>query len=176
MQRPMSVLGIGELLWDLFPDGPRLGGAPFNVTANLRRLGHPAAFVTAVGNDDLGRAAMAAAAGLGIDTDFVAVSPDLPTGTVDVVSDARLGHRFEIGSPAAYESLDPSGDVASRVEAWGPQALVFGTLAQRAAGTLALTRRVAAGAAATPRLYDINLRMAAGHRSWCSTSSRSRRS
>ena len=158
MQRRMSVLGIGELLWDLFPDGPRLGGAPFNVTANLRRLGHPAAFVTAVGDDDLGRAAMAAAAALGIDTDFVSVSPDLPTGTVNVVPDARMGHRFEIGSPAAYESLDPGGDVASRVAAWGPQASVFGTLAQRTPGTLALTRHLAAGDAAMARLYDVNLR------------------
>jgi sugar/nucleoside kinase (ribokinase family) len=47
------VLGIGELLWDLFPDGPRLGGAPFNVVANLRRFGDRAAFVTAVGDDAL---------------------------------------------------------------------------------------------------------------------------
>lgn len=158
MQQPMRVLGIGELLWDLFPDGPRLGGAPFNVTANLRRLGHPAAFVTAVGDDDLGRSAMAAAEGLGIETDFVAVLPDLPTGTANVVPDARMGHRFEIGSPAAYESLDPGGEVASRVAAWGPRASVFGTLAQRTPGTLALTRLLAAGDAAMARLYDVNLR------------------
>jgi hypothetical protein len=52
-------LGIGELLWDLLPTGRRLGGAPFNVVAHLRRLGHAAALFSAVGDDELGRAAMA---------------------------------------------------------------------------------------------------------------------
>jgi fructokinase len=158
MQRPMRVLGIGELLWDLFADGPRLGGAPFNVIANLRRLGYPAAFVTAVGDDDLGRAAVATAANLHIDTRFISVSVELPTGTVTVVPDERLGHRFEIGSPAAYEVLDPDGDVATRVDDWAPQALIFGTLAQRTPSTLALTQRVAAAVGSGPSLYDVNLR------------------
>jgi fructokinase len=158
MQRPMRVLGIGELLWDLFPDGPRLGGAPFNVIADLRRLGHPAAFVTAVGDDDLGRAALAAAADFDIDTRFISVAADLPTGTVDVVPDERLGHRFQIASPAAYEALDRDGEAAARVADWAPQALAFGTLAQRSPATLALTRGIAAALGTAPRLYDVNLR------------------
>ena len=156
---PARVLGIGELLWDLFPDGRRLGGAPFNVTANLRRLGHPGAFLTAVGDDELGREAIAAAEDRAIDTSFMGVSSDLPTGTVAVVPDARLGHRFAIGSPAAYEALHVVDDAAGRIEAWGPGAVVFGTLAQRFPATLALTRRIVTAGAPATALYDVNLRV-----------------
>ena len=91
----VEVLGVGELLWDLFLDGPRLGGAPFNVTANLRRLGHRAAFVTAVGDDDLGRRALTAADQLGVEATFISKALDLPTGTVDVAPDPASGHRCD---------------------------------------------------------------------------------
>lgn len=152
------VLGIGELLWDLFPDGPRLGGAPFNVIANLRRLGHPAALVTAVGDDHLGRDALAAADALGVEATFVSVALDLPTGTVAVAPDPVTGHRFTIASPAAYESIGDGDALIGRLAAWDPDALVCGTLAQRFAGVRELTQRVAAEIRPGYRLYDVNLR------------------
>jgi fructokinase len=152
------VLGIGELLWDLFPDGPRLGGAPFNVTANLARLGHDAAFVTAVGDDELGRAALAAVDALGVEATFISVALDLPTGTVAVSPDTTEGPTFLIGSPAAYESMGDGDALVARVASWRPEALVFGTLAQRFPGARTLTGRIATGIAPRHRLYDVNLR------------------
>jgi fructokinase len=152
------ILGIGELLWDLFPHGPRLGGAPFNVVTNLRRLGHPAAFVSAVGDDELGRAAVAAADALDVDATFIAVSPDLPTGTVEVIPDPVEGHRFVIGSPAAYESIGDGEALIARIADWRPDALVYGTLAQRFAGVSELTGQVCLGVAPEHRLYDVNQR------------------
>jgi fructokinase len=152
------VIGIGELLWDLFPYGPRLGGAPFNAIANLRRLGHTAAFLTAVGADALGRAALTAVDDLRVDATFIATALDLPTGTVDVVTDPGGGHRFVIGSPAAYESIGDGDALVARVGAWGPDALIFGTLAQRFDSVRALTRRLAREVAPRHRLYDVNLR------------------
>jgi fructokinase len=152
------VLGIGELLWDLFPDGPRLGGAPFNVVANMRRLNHPAAFVTAVGDDELGRSAVAAVGELGVDTTFISVAPDLPTGTVAVTPDPVEGHRFTIGSPAAYESIGGSGTLVTRLLDLVPEALVYGTLAQRSPAVRGLTHRVATEIRPVNRLYDVNLR------------------
>lgn len=152
------VLGIGELLWDLFPDGPRLGGAPFNVIANLRRLGHTGGLVSAVGDDELGRAALAEADGLGVDVTFVTTAPGLPTGTVAVTPDRLTGHRFDIRSPAAYESIGDGDALLARLAGWRSDALVFGTLAQRSAGVRELTRRVATEIRPAHRLYDVNLR------------------
>jgi len=152
------VLGIGELLWDLFPDGPRLGGAPFNVVANMRRLSHPAAFVTAVGDDELGRSAVAAVGELGVDTTFISVAPDLPTGTVAVTPDPVEGHRFTIGSPAAYASIGDADTLVTRLLDLVPEALVYGTLAQRSPAVRELTHRVATEIRPVNRLYDVNLR------------------
>lgn len=152
------VLGIGELLWDLFPDGPRLGGAPFNVVANMRRLSHSAAFVTAVGDDELGRSAVAAVDELGVDTTFISVAPDLPTGTVAVTPDPVEGHRFTIGSPAAYASIGDADTLVTRLLDLVPEALVYGTLAQRSPAVRELTHRVATEIRPVKRLYDVNLR------------------
>src|SRR2546425_7587563 len=86
--RPLRarVVGIGEVLWDLLPDGPRLGGAPCNVLVHLARLGHRAAYVTAVGEDELGVAARRELETLGLDTSLVATS-HLRTGRAEVVVD-----------------------------------------------------------------------------------------
>jgi len=154
----VRIIGVGELLWDLFPDGPRLGGAPFNVIANLRRLGHRVAFVTAIGDDRLGRAALAAADDLGVDATFISTALDLPTGTVEVTPDPVEGHRFAIRSPAAYESIGDGDALVARIRTWGPGALVYGTLAQRSDGVRELNRRIASEVRPAYRLYDVNLR------------------
>ena len=50
------IVGIGELLWDVYPDDRKVaGGAPFNFAFHCHQLGHPAVIVSRVGNDDLGR-------------------------------------------------------------------------------------------------------------------------
>ena len=60
IQRPL-VIGIGEILWDIFPDGARFGGAPANFACSVASLGEKAvdvAMVSAVGFDDLGQQAI----------------------------------------------------------------------------------------------------------------------
>ena len=49
------ILSIGEILYDVFPDQRRLGGAPFNFAFHLKRLGFPVRFVSRVGGDEAGR-------------------------------------------------------------------------------------------------------------------------
>ena len=88
----------------------------------------------------------------------MATSRELPTGTATVVRDAAGGHRFEITTPVAYESIAGSDGVFRRLETWAPDAIAFGTLAQRFAGTRDLTGRVAAEPGPRERLYDVNLR------------------
>ncbi len=49
------VVGLGEVLWDLLPEGPQLGGAPANFAHHAHALGARATVVTRVGNDAWGR-------------------------------------------------------------------------------------------------------------------------
>jgi fructokinase len=154
---PDWVLGIGEILWDLLPDGPRLGGAPFNVVAHLHRLGHEAAFLTAVGDDDLGHRAMAAMTEAGISTALVRMS-SRPTGTAGVELDAGGHPAFVIHSPVAYERATLGEPALARIRRVPPSAVVFGTLAQRAPAVRAATRAVLEAGPSALRVYDVNLR------------------
>jgi fructokinase len=154
----MQVVGIGELLWDLLPDGPRLGGAPCNVLVNLVRLGHQATYITAVGNDKRGRDALVQLNALGVDSSFVATLDGQTTGTACVDLDADGVPAFEIVRPAAYDALELSAADVARIVRSDPGALVFGTLAQQTAGVRASTRLVASACAGAMPFYDVNLR------------------
>lgn len=154
--RASRVTGIGELVWDLLPTGPRLGGAPFNTIAHLARFGWAVEYVTAVGQDDLGRRALEEIRRIGVSASLVQFS-DRPTGVVRVDLDAAGVPAYEIVSPAAYEAIVPlvgeALDLASRVDV-----LVFGTLAQRFPGAREATRGIVEGSGGAVRLYDVNLR------------------
>lgn len=148
------AVGIGELLWDLLPSGPRLGGAPFNVIAHLAKFGLATSYVTAVGEDALGRRALAEVADLRVSAAGVEVN-EAPTGTVRVTIDVDGTPTYEIVSPAAYEAAGRSG--TRRIGA-GADLLVFGTLAMRFPAPRAALDELIEAAPAAERLYDVNLR------------------
>jgi fructokinase len=153
--RRCSVVGIGEILWDMLPDGPRLGGAPFNATVHLRRFGCDATYVGAVGRDELGRRAIEEASRLGVDTSLIDVN-EHPTGVVRVQLDPQGVPEYEIVSPAAYEAREPLRPNLAIDDAF--DLVVFGTLAQRFDGVRAATRQIVDAGRGAARLYDVNLR------------------
>ena len=69
---PSLIVGIGELLWDVYPDGRTVaGGAPFNFAYHCHNLGHRAVMVSAVGNDDLGRELRERVRELGLTDEYI---------------------------------------------------------------------------------------------------------
>src|ERR1035441_5482450 len=101
----MTILSIGEILWDVFPDTVRLGGAPFNFAVHAHRLGHRVVFLSAAGDEERGRVALERAAALGLTTEFMEVAAGQPTGSVSVRLDAEGHPDFTIHRPAAYDCL-----------------------------------------------------------------------
>src|SRR5262249_8758171 len=100
MARRATVIGIGEVLWDVFPDGPRFGGAPANFAcsvAELARDGIDVYAAGAVGGDDLGRRAIEALYGHSVDAGCVAVV-GRSTGQVLVRLDAAGLASYEIAA------------------------------------------------------------------------------
>jgi len=150
----MRAIGIGELLWDLLPTGPRLGGAPFNVIAHLGRLGCETGYFTAVGEDELGTQALDEVRRLNVSASFVQ-TVSVSTGVARVRLNAYGVPDYDIVSPAAYEALS-AVESMSAVGAF--DILVFGTLAQRSEGTALTTRWLAEAQPLAVRLYDLNLR------------------
>lgn len=154
--RGKVVVGLGEFLWDLLPEGPRLGGAPANFAVMAGRLGNRAVIASRVGQDALGAEAREKLAELPVESGWVQTDRELPTGTVTVVLE-RGEPEYTIHQPVAWDRLELSP--AWRELAASADAVCWGTLGQRSAaaretiqGFLASTRRDCV------RILDVNLR------------------
>jgi fructokinase len=152
----LSVVGIGETLWDLFPDGAVWGGAPGNVACHAAGLGAAAAMVSSVGRDDLGDRGIATLESLGVDCRHVQRDGLHPTGTVNVLLDAGGDARYEFASDVAWDHL--AWDPALEDVAAGAAAVCYGTLGQRAALSRETIRRFLHEARGALRVFDVNLR------------------
>jgi fructokinase len=156
LKEPHLILGIGELLWDMLPEGPRLGGAPANFAVMAGRLGNHAAILSRIGRDDLGRMAVNLLDPLPADTSFLQVDPAHETGRV-TVSFSNGQPEYNIHQPAAWDSMELSGDWVQLAER--ADAICFGSLAQRSRESRQTIQTLAAQAKAScVRIFDVNLR------------------
>ena len=155
----IQIVGLGEILWDVFPDGARFGGAPANFACSAAGLAAGSARVSmagAVGRDDLGRRGLAEFTARGVDVAAVAVLPE-PTGRVDVTVDVA-GHASYVFAPDCAWDNVPWSDSLERLAA-ETSAVCFGTLSSRGATSQATIRRfIAAVPSPALRILDINLR------------------
>lgn len=153
---PHLILGVGELLWDLLPEGPRLGGAPANFTVMAGRLGNHAAILSRIGRDDLGRKAVEILDPLPADTEYLQVDPAHDTGYVTVT----LTHgqaEYDFHQPSAWDFLELSDEWVQLAER--ADALCFGSLAQRSVESRQTIQTLAAQASSrSVRVFDVNLR------------------
>ena len=150
----MSLISIGAVLWDVFDDTRHMGGAPFNVAVHAKRLGNAVAFVSAVGNDDLGREILSEAAELGLDTRFIRTTDEAPTGTVRVfLSDGQPD--FTIHRPAAYDYPSLTPDDIDALRRTKPKWIYFGTLEQSSDPGRHVLRQVTAAFPTARTFYDI---------------------
>lgn len=156
MKEPRLILGIGELLWDMLPEGPRLGGAPANFTVMAGRLGNHAAILSRIGRDDLGRKAVEILDPLPVDTSHVQIDTEHETGRV-AVSFAGGQPSYEIHEPAAWDALELSDDWVQLAER--ADAICFGSLAQRSLESRQTIQTLAAQTSSScVRVFDVNLR------------------
>jgi fructokinase len=151
------VVGLGELIWDMFPEGRRLGGAPSNFAYVSRLLGNDAAVASRVGRDALGAEAVERLERAGLSTLYLQTDDAHPTGIVGV----RIGHggepNFNVNENSAWDYLEWTPvweDLAARAGV-----VCFGTLGQRRPEARATIERfLAATRDDTLRLFDVNLR------------------
>jgi len=151
------VVGLGEILWDLLPDGKQLGGAPANFAWHAQCLGAAGAVVSAVGDDELGREILTRLGAMHLDRSHVAVDAGHPTGTVTVTLDAGGKPHYTINEQVAWDYIPAAAAVLAL--AGRADAVCFGSLAQRASASRRTIRAfLAAVRPGCIRLFDINLR------------------
>jgi fructokinase len=154
---PYLIVGLGELLWDLFPSGQQLGGAPANFAYHAALLGDQGIIASRVGQDALGHEALQRLERLGLDTSYVQRDATYPTGTVHVQVDEEGRPDFTIVENVAWDHMQ-----------WTPQwqelarqadAVCFGSLAQRSPQSRATIQQfLRATRPDALRIFDVNLR------------------
>ena len=156
MTKPHLILGVGELLWDVLPEGPRLGGAPANFTVMAGRLGNHAAILSRIGRDDLGRQAIDRLDPMPVDTSCLEVDPVHETGRVTV--EFMYGEpQYTIHQPAAWDFLELTDEWVRLAER--ADAVCFGSLAQRSIKSRQTIQMLASQTPETCiRIFDVNLR------------------
>ncbi|MDM1546189.1 bifunctional hydroxymethylpyrimidine kinase/phosphomethylpyrimidine kinase [Ignatzschineria indica] len=139
MNHQATALCFGELLWDCFQDdllenkgieGPKriLGGAPSNLCYFLNQLGFPATLVTAIGDDSLGREALAQFQQHHIPV--IAAQNKFPTGRVDITIIDQEPH-YQFATPAAWDQIPLTPEILEKAAA--TTLIAYGSLAMRSA-------------------------------------------
>ena len=122
-----QVVGIGEALWDMLPEGRKIGGAPANFAYHMSQFGFEATAVSAVGRDPLGDGIVAEFDARGLHHDLARV--EYPTGTVEVSLDAQGIPCYDIRTEVAWDHI-PFTAGLQRLAA-RTRCICFGSLAQR---------------------------------------------
>ncbi len=157
MGERFTVVGLGEVLWDMLPGGAQFGGAPANFACHAAMLGADTYVVSQVGDDELGEEAIAALSRNGVETQHVVRSREYPTGTVQVELDETGSPRFEIAEDVAWDHVPWSADLEDLARR--ADAVCFGTLAQRGETSRRTIRRLLASTGPDClRILDVNLR------------------
>lgn len=151
------VVGMGEALWDVLPEGKKIGGAPANFAYHVSQFGLPSCVVSAVGDDALGHEIIDNLTSKGLSL-LIAEVP-YPTGTVQVEIDPAGIPQYEIKENVAWDNI-PFTDTLEDL-ARNTQAVCFGSLAQRNVVSRETVNRfldVMPDNDSTLRVFDVNLR------------------
>jgi fructokinase len=151
------AVGLGEVLWDLLPQGKQLGGAPANFAYMAALLGHRAVVASCTGRDAPGNELRQKLGELGLDASLLQLDPAHPTGTVKVHLDAEGQPAYDITEGVAWDFLEwtPSW----RQLATKAGVICFGSLAQRSPQSRATIQEfLTAAPKASLRVFDVNLR------------------
>jgi fructokinase len=157
MSETKKAAAFGEILWDILPDKKCLGGAPFNCGAHLNRLGFKTTMISALGDDELGREALALVKKEHVSARFINTLSGVSTGFTNVVLENGKPS-YEFNSPCAWDyiALTPQLKKEFLNSHW--DVFCFGSLAQRSEASretlYSLLREINAGI----KYFDINLR------------------
>ena len=151
------IAGIGDILWDCFPEGRKIGGAPANFAYYMNQFGFESVMISGIGKDQLGAEAEETMDRIGLPHVFEVV--DYPTGTVIITLDANGIPTYTIVEDVAYDNISYTPqieEIAHRCNV-----VCFGTLAQRNHVSRDTIRRFLDSMPQsdhTYKVFDINLR------------------
>ncbi|TMN72473.1 carbohydrate kinase [Pseudoalteromonas sp. S1727] len=150
----LTISCFGEVLWDCFDSGKRLGGAPLNMCVRINALGIKADMISAVGKDALGQELLGEITVRGVSCDYIALNEHKPTSTVEVTLDSSGSATYEIIVDTAWDNISLTDSLLTKVSS--DDVFVFGSLIGRSEvsyNTLQQLLNVA-----NFKVFDVNLR------------------
>jgi fructokinase len=152
-----TIVGLGELLWDVFPNRKELGGAPANFAYMVSLLGDEGVVASRVGRDRLGNAAARRLAKLGLSQEWLQLDTKSPTATVKVQVFEDGQPKFQIAENVAWDNFEWTSQwqaLAARTAA-----VCFGSLAQRSERSRKTIRLFLENLRPNAvKVFDVNLR------------------
>ena len=151
------VVGMGEALWDMLPEGKKIGGAPANFAYHVSQFGLSSCVVSAIGDDSLGKEIIENFASKGLNHHIAQVP--YPTGTVQVDIDQAGIPQYEIKDNVAWDNIPYTAHLEALAE--NTKAVCFGSLAQRSVVSRSTINRFLDAMPQTDDtliVFDINLR------------------
>ncbi|MEJ2113903.1 MAG: carbohydrate kinase [Flavobacteriaceae bacterium] len=124
-----SFTCFGEVLWDVFPDQEKIGGAPLNVALRLQSYKNDVAIISSVGNDVLGKKLKDFILKNNLKSDYIQTDKILSTGRVNVTLDDKGSASYEISQPVAWDNIQLNETSIERVKQ--SDVFIFGSLACR---------------------------------------------
>lgn len=149
-----KVVCFGEILWDDFPTGKVVGGAPLNVALRLKQLGADAAIISRRGRDEDGKNISNFIKERDLETDFVQIDEKYPTGLVKVMLNEKGSASYDIVYPSAWDKIATNPTILKKVQ--NSDAFVFGSLSCRDAVSKNTLLQLIDQA--PYKVFDINLR------------------
>ncbi|WP_299668014.1 carbohydrate kinase [uncultured Polaribacter sp.] len=149
-----KIVCFGEVLWDVFPNHKKIGGAPLNVAIRLQSFSNEVFMISAVGTDDLGKSILEYLQAHQINTKHVQVLNDFTTGEVAVTLNKKGVASYQIVHPKAWDKItckEATSDLVKQVDAF-----VFGSLITR--DEISKTTLYQLLKVATYKIFDVNLR------------------
>ncbi len=125
----LKAVAYGEVLWDVFPDKKKIGGAPLNVALRMKTLGCDVAMISCVGKDPDGEAIVNHIKQLGLETNVIMQSETFPTGLVNVTLNETGSATYEIKYPSAWDKIILNDQAKKLVN--NADVLIYGSLVCR---------------------------------------------
>lgn len=150
----MKLLVFGEVLWDVYPDGRFIGGAPLNFAAHCVKQGEEAFLLSSVGADELGAETLERVRSWNVRTPYVSVLPDYPTGQCLVTLNEQSVPHYHLLTEVAWDYIDGSAVRADEKF----DVLYFGTLPLRSAGNRKTVEDLLARVTFDEVFVDVNIR------------------
>lgn len=154
-----TVVGIGEVLWDIYRDHRHVGGAPANFAIHAAQLGDEGLLVSRVGDDGMGRELIQALRKRQLPIKYIQIDEKKPTGSAMVSLDVKGVPSFRGSQDVAFDYLQFTPELETLAQ--NCDVVFFGALAQRSPATRKTVWRFLQSARNAVRIFDVNSRASA---------------